>query len=207
MYFIVDALIIANITGMANLEICGYIADLVTILGIDSEKLKALALISKIALSQSIAGMDRKQLEMVDGSVGKYSYYTGRDVAEQVKNALRTIALELPDGDIYDFKWKVDRQQKVTVGDVIAVFREGVQIEDEPALIYGGHRASLRRRSSFLRARAAAAAVPKEIKAPVSGTIFLFKDNHIYYAVLSSETDNKDSIKAWVKARRKQADT
>lgn len=188
-YFIVDAMIIGNIARMANLEIYGYIADLVTILGIDSEKLKSLAVISRIALSQTITGMDREQFEMGNGSVKKYGHYFRSNIAEQITNTLRTIAVELPEDNIFDLKWIVTQQQKVNAGDLIAVFQR--MLPNFLSNIWNGR----------------GIIETEEIKAPASGTIFLFKDNHIYYAVLSSETDNMDSIKAWVKARRKQADT
>ena len=40
------------------------------------------------------------------------------------------------------------------------------------------------------------------IKAPLAGTIYQFRDNNTYYGVIAHEADNKDSIKAWVKAVR-----
>lgn len=42
----------------------------------------------------------------------------------------------------------------------------------------------------------------EEIKTPVSGVIFRFRNNNTNYGVIAHEQDNKDSIKSWVKARR-----
>lgn len=43
----------------------------------------------------------------------------------------------------------------------------------------------------------------EEIRATSSGMLFQFRDNNTYYGVIAHESDNKGSIKAWVKANRR----
>lgn len=180
-YFIVDALIVANIAGSANEEIYEYISDMIAILGMSSEDIKKLALISRLALSQNVEGISREQLKIVQDKIKGYGHYIKSNIVEDGIKALRVIAVELHDSDARDFKWKVKQHQKVRSGDVIAAYKKE------------------KRSRGFTYSKEYKV---EEIKATVSGTIFQFRDNNTNYGVIAHEQDDKDSIKAWVKARR-----
>ncbi len=180
-YFFVDALIVANITGNANVEIYEYIADIVTILGISEKSIKELALVAMLALSQRIDGIGREDLEVVQDKAKGYSHYFKSEFAEDSQKALRVIVVELHDSVAKNFKWKVQQQQKVQCGDVIATYQR-----EKKSWGY-----------SYIKNYEL-----EEIRASVPGTIFQFRNNNTYYGVIAHEEDNKDSIKTWVKARR-----
>lgn len=180
-YLLVDALMVANISGKANEEIYNYVADIVTILGIQSESVGVLASIAKLALSQSVEGIGREYLEKIYDKGALYSYYISGDLVEECKKALRVIEVEQPDYGVHSFKWKVQQQQKVRCGEVIATYLKEKQS----------------RGYSFMREYKT-----EEIKATVSGTLFQFRNNNTNYGIIAHEQDNRDSIKAWVKSRR-----
>lgn len=179
-YFFVDALIVANIAGNANEEIYEYIADIVTILGISEKNIKALALVAMLALSQRIDGIGCEALEVVLDKAKGYSHYIKSEFTEDIKKTLRVIVVELHDSVAKNFKWKVQQQQKVQYGDVIATYQ----------------REKKSRGYSYIKNYEL-----EEIRASVPGTIFQFRNNNTYYGVIAHEGDNKDSIKTWVKAR------
>ncbi len=170
-HFIVDALIVANIVGTASQEIHEYIADLVAILGVKTEKIRGLALISRVALCQSVAGLDSNQIETVQTYAKTYRHYI---------KPPRVIAVELPDSDVSVLKWKVKQQQKVNAGDVIVTYRKKSQT------------------SPRSKSKTGLKSKPEEIKAAITGTIFQFRYNKTHYGVIAHEADNKDSIKSWV---------
>jgi|BioPla2DNA2_1021312.scaffolds.fasta_scaffold28538_3 hypothetical protein len=179
-YFFVDALIVANIAGNANEEIYEYIADIVTILGISERSIKELALVARLALSQRIDGIGREALEVLQDKAKGYSHYFKSEFTEDSQKALRVIVVELHDNVAKNFKWKVQQQQKVQRGDVIATYQKEKKS----------------RGYSYIKNYEL-----EEIRASVPGTIFQFRNNNTYYGVIAHEEDNKDSIKAWVKAR------
>jgi hypothetical protein len=183
-YFFVDALIVANIAGNANEEIYEYIADIVTILGISEKNIKELALVAMLALSQRIDGIGREALVVVQDNAKGYSHYFKSEFTEDRQKdrqkALRVIVVELHDSAAKNFKWKVQQQQKVQCGDVIATYQ----------------REKKSREYSYIKNYEL-----EEIRASVPGTIFQFRNNNTYYGVIAHEGDNKDSIKTWVKAR------
>ena len=59
-YFIVDALIVANISGEANSNIYEYIAQLTALLGISADKMRALAVVAKMTLCQNLKALSRE---------------------------------------------------------------------------------------------------------------------------------------------------
>ena len=171
-YFLVDALIVANISGEANAALLNYIADIIDIFGLAHEKVKELAIISKMVLSQSVDGIKREYLNRVD--LESFSHYIRNDIVQDILNTIRVIAVAVRDSSVYSFSWTTKQFQEVKCGDIIAKYRKN--------WMYGSD--------------------PEKVKAPVSGTIFQFKYNNTYYGVISYENDNKDSIKSWVKMRR-----
>ena len=180
-FFLVDALIVANIVGIANGEIYQYIAEIMLVLGLSTEEVKDLAFISRVSLSQNLSGASRDDLKVLQDKAKLFSHYIGNDLAEEGIKALRVVVVELPDDEVRNFRWKVKQQQAVVSGDVIATYEKEKRS----------------RGVSYTKEYKS-----KDVKAPVSGVIFQFRDNKINYGVIAHKQDNKDSIKSWVKGRR-----
>ena len=180
-FFLVDALIVANIAGIANEEIYQYIADIIAVLGLSTKEVKDLAFISRVSLSKNLSGAGRDDLKVLQDKAKSFGHYIRNEFAEEGIKALRMVVVELPDNEAKNFKWKVRQQQAVVSGDVIATYQKEKKS----------------RGISYMKDYKS-----EEIKAPVSGVIFQFRDNNTNYGVIAHEQDNKDSIKSWVKARR-----
>lgn len=179
---------IANIEGVAKPEIYEYIVGLVSILGIDKERFSLLALVSKTALCQNIDRMKKKDMDEFQKVAKGYKHYIRADILENGIKSLRQIVVELADSEVKNFKWKVKnfkwkvkQGQEIRKDDVIATYSRA------------------RKKRGFLYTPNY---VTEEIVAPANGTIFQFRDKCVNFGVLAHENDNKDSIKAWVKARR-----
>lgn len=181
-YFMVDSLIVANIGGKANLEILEYIVDLSTILGISKDNLLTFSLIARIVLCQNIDNINRTYMKNVQSCLKRYRFYVSDDVIKVSMEALRDIVVELHDDEVIEFRWKVWQMSKVEKGQLIAEYWK----------LKG---------SSVLRTVRPGEA--EEIRATSSGMLFQFRDNNTYYGVIAHESDNKGSIKAWVKANRR----
>lgn len=180
-YFMVDLLIVANIGGAANVEIYEYIAGIASIFGLDKNKISLLSQVAKVALCQQIVRMNKKEMDEFQIVAHSFKYYIGADLLDAGIKSMRQIVVELSDNDASNFKWKVKQGQEVSKGDVLATYRKAARTK--------GYSFS----TDY---------VTEEILAPLSGTIFQFRNNCINYGVIAYENDNKDSIKAWVKERR-----
>lgn len=176
-FFLVDALIVANLEGKANEEIYQYIADIIAVLGLSLEEVRNLALISRVSLSQSLLGISRDDYKVLKDKSKVFNHYISILGKKEEIRASRVIAVELSDNEAKYFKWKVKQKQSVTRGDVIATYQRE------------------KRSRGFVYKS-------EEIKAPASGVLFQFRDNKTNYGVIAHELDNKDSIKSWIKARR-----
>lgn len=179
--FIVDALIVAGLCGTANAEIYEYIAELVAVFGIDKDRLLTLSTVARVALCQNINCMEKKEMDNFQRCAKFFKHYIKSEILEIGIKSLREIIVEIPDSEARDFKWKVKQEQAVNKGDVVAIYGKVDHT-----------------RGYFLKTNY----VTEEIKSPSTGTIYQFRDKCINYGVIAHETDNKDSIKAWVKARR-----
>lgn len=174
-YFVVDALLVANICGQANEDVLGYIVNLCTILGVDKEQLRVLSIIARGVLRQDLGKMRKADLQLVLEYAKKFKYYLNTKLLEKTLRSQRTIAVEIPDSGNSSFKWKVKQQAEVEKGDVIATYKKVTS--------YFGP--------------------PVEVTAPCSGTVFQFRNNCIHYGIIAHETDNKDSIISWVLQQRR----
>lgn len=120
-FFIVDALIVANICGTANREIYEYIAELCGILGIDREWLRILSSVAHIALCQSFKDINKKDIYPILNHAPLFKCYI-ENIHKQILESQRVIALEIS-GEVTNFKWKAGQKQKVKKGDVIALYK------------------------------------------------------------------------------------
>lgn len=187
-HFMVDALILANINGCTNREIMEYVAELCVILGMGKEKLRILSVISRMALNQNVMGISRSDLSDAYASIELYNHYLSPNLVKQAKKTLRNIAVKLGD-EFVGFKWEVKNMQMVEEGDVIATYwREG---KGAKTCRYSGSQNENKR---------------KKVLAHSSGKLFQFRDGCINYGVIAHENDNKDSIKAWVKDKKKRGE-
>lgn len=171
--FLVDALIVANITGIVSDEIYQYLADISSILGFSISEVKNLAFVSRVVLSQNLSCASRENLYFLLDRFDSFEHYLMDISNRDIIRLLRVIAVELPDNEASNFKWKVKQNQIVAKGEVIATYTK-------EKLVY------------------------MEIKAPVDGKLFQFRNNNTNYGVIAHKYDNKDSIKDWVKSKNKK---
>lgn len=176
--FMLDAFIVANMGGTPNREILEYLSELSSILGIAIEQIQILSEVAYAVLCRKFRRMKREEAEKILNCAQNYKYYIPSDVFDNAIRMQREIAVQFPDTGRVEFKWKVKQMQEIKKGDCIAETHEDV---------YGG--VYLRKEQKV-----------RELRSPSSGVIFQFKDNRINYGVLSIKTDNKDAIKAWIKA-------
>lgn len=161
--------------------------------------MKDLAVISKMALSRNVDGAGIECLNIIQDNLELFNHYL-RGIALDGMKAMRVIAVDLPDNRIIGFKWKVKQFQKVECGDVIATYLDpcegAVEVAEEAVEV------PVVEVNPF-NEKVEPAYEIEEIKAPVSGTIFQFRDNNTNYGVISHEKDSKDSIKSWLKTKLK----
>lgn len=94
---VVDLLIVANMNGTFNADECNYVADILTILGIDATKAKLLSTIAKMVLcpkqfESCIYKFDSSLRDDLIGELGKYGYYLDNSTSQSnvVKQAILT---------------------------------------------------------------------------------------------------------------------
>lgn len=177
-FFVVDALIVANIDGTANQGVLAYIANLCGILGIEREKLYSLSLISKIILCQGVDTkyqIEPKDLEGVEKDIKPFKnyIYVKKDIINDLRIACRRIVVEVDIGPVFGFDWTVQNKKRIKKGDTIFKYTEIDKINK--------------------------AGETMMIKAPVDGTIFIFQYYGVCYGVISDVNDDLESIKEWVK--------
>lgn len=184
--FIVDALIVANVSGTANREILEYIADLLEVLNIKKQRLNILSKIVHLTLCKKSGEMKNEELPEFLECAKSFPHYVKEEVIENMLQQMRLVVVQLPDSEVWDFKWKVKEGQKVKKGDILAIYSQRSASSASYGLFFGGSSKGSER----------------QIISPASGTIFQFRDNLTTYGVLAYEKDDKASIKDWVKERR-----
>lgn len=177
--FVLDMLLVANFTGMANAESTAYIANLCAILDIEAKKVRRYSAIAKVILCQDVRSIKKADLKECEQYFKMFKNYIGKVLPRNALGIFRTIAVEVPDSDIngnsIPFKWKVAQGSYVKKGEAVAVYKEA-----------GGYLTPGKK---------------VEIKAKCSGTLYQFRDKCVNYGVISDASDNKDSIKAWAQQR------
>lgn len=189
--FVVDLLITASVGGAPNREIMSFITDMISMLGFSLDDAKSFALIAKAALCQSGNGFSRDDIFLLLSNEKKFEHYISKELLDSLKILMRSIEVSFHDDEVYDFKWKVKSLENVEKGDLIATHRQRVSADYN------------RKGSRTLFSKGLGNWETVNIYAANSGTIYQFRDNNTNYGVISSESDNKDSIKAWVKAKIK----
>ena len=186
--FFVDALLIANIGGLASREVLRYIADLCSVLGIPKERLRPLSLLATDILKQNFDEDLDEDLDIVLTEAQKCKFYfiNPEIITEGIVNR-RKIVVKVKDEKLYRvglYRWTVKQMQKVELGDI--VFEYATQKSGYPGgakLLFNNFSYSGRR-----------------IKATSNGTIFQFRYLNTNYGVIAHETDDREAIKEWVKA-------
>ncbi len=170
-YFMLDALMIANIGGPANREIFEYLVELSSILGITAQQMRILASVAAAALCRKFKRMEIEEADQVLDGINRFKHYIDDDMIQKMLEVHREVVERCADSVF--FKWEIKQGQKVTKGECIALHRQ----------------------SSI-----SIAAGMKSICSPLAGTIYCFRDGTMHYGVISLKADNKDAIKAWLKA-------
>lgn len=171
--FVVDVLLVAYLGGVANAEVSEYIVGMFSLFGVDKERIKILSLVARVALSQDTKRMKIREMYDIVKCIKVFKHYMKPDVLEDLFISLRKVIVEFSDYEVIDFKWRVKQEEKIEKGKIIATYNSVIDLYETV-----------------------------EVTASDTGTIYLFRDNSVYYGVISHENDNKDSIKRWVKTRR-----
>ena len=159
-YFCLDALIIANIGGEANREILEYLAEMSSIFGITTERMRELAVLTMAALCREFKEMEIEEADQILDEIERFAYYIDEDMVQKTIEPYRKIVEKCSD-DVF-MEWTVKQKQEVEKGECIARHKRG---------------------SSIL-------AGSKNIYSPLAGTIYQFKIKSIYYGVVSLKSDN-----------------
>ena len=180
-YFVLDALIIANIAGTANMEIQLYVADIASIIGVDSKNLHKLALIARVVLCKNFKSITKDDLRIIQATIWKFYYYISKSMKQELLESLRNIVVQLADSEVSSFSWKAKQRSDVTAGDIIATYNKEIKVLN---------------RTQYKN---------KKVVAPIDGVIFIFRDKNVNYGVISNKIDSKDSIKEWIKSKTKKS--
>ena len=185
-YFMLDALITANIAGTANMEIQRYVADIASIIGVGLKNLHKLALIARVVLCKNFVGMDKKDIIVFLNNIEAFECYI-------LKNYLRNIVVCLKSDDYRTFCWKKEHLSRVKAGDVIITYTlSNIAID---ILLHSTY-------SNVPTIKALGNLYSeKEIISPVGGTLYQFVYKNTLYGVIAHEEDNTDSIREWVESK------
>lgn len=175
---VVDAMITANICRPAGEVFLSYIINLCSLFGFEKETVRILSLIAKGVLKQELERMEPEDLGQILAEAKDFRHYLNEDLLKAALVAQRRVAVAIPDSSSRTFSWKVKQRAQVKKGEVIATEKE-----------IG---------SSFAVFSAKKKQDKVEITAPCAGTLFQFRKNNTNYGVIAHESDNKDSIKAWM---------
>lgn len=186
-----DMLITANLTGTMNSESAVYIAEISEILKLSKDELKNLSCLAKLVLCRKPENLDKDDLRAALDHVDIVEQYIGESIKGKCFDEVRILACAVSKDEY--FKWKVKNKYHVEKNDEIGSLKKY-----KPSPYY---------RLSFLAlANANDGTSVKEVSlsAPVPGTLFQFKYCNKQYGVISSSSDNIDSIKKWVKQNNNQ---
>ena len=126
MFFIVDALIVANFVGKANEEATEYIGKLCTLMRTNESYIENCIVLAKIALEQSVENIEIADMERVMPFIHKYEYCIMKDTIEKVELKCRVVCVDIDDDDLWadsSFAWLVGQGSMVNKGYVIAKYR------------------------------------------------------------------------------------
>ena len=126
LFFIVDALIVANFVEEANGEAIEYIAQLCVLLGVDASYMEIGIILAKIALYQDIKNTKKTDIEKVLPYIDDFEYCIGKNTIEKAFWLFRYVCVKVYNDDLwggYSLSWKVKQISKVSKGDNIAEYR------------------------------------------------------------------------------------
>ncbi|MDE7323349.1 MAG: hypothetical protein K2N73_11665 [Lachnospiraceae bacterium] len=116
MFFIVDALIVANFAGKANEDTTEYIGKLCTLMRTNTSYIENCIVLAKIALEQSAENLKNSDIERVMPFIHKYKYCITKDTIKKVKLKCREVCVD----SIDYLTWLVKQRSLVNKGDLIA---------------------------------------------------------------------------------------
>lgn len=184
-YFMVDAMIVANVSGKANPEIMNYLAELSAILGINKERLQTLSLVAQVVLRQSADDI-RDELKVIKSSTNMFFYYNLNDRMIEAALTVQRKFVKIMESIFYENEWKVRDKQMVQEGKIIAIY--------ETYDVHGDKN-------------------KHKVVAPCSGQIHIFRANSKEFgffgindsvfgkdfAVIANKLDDREAIIKWLK--------
>ncbi len=124
MFFIVDALIVANFVGKANEEATEYIGKLCTLMRTNASYIENCIVLAKIALEQSVENLESADIEKVMPFIHKYEYCITKDTIKKVELKCRVVCVYVKNDTfeaMLSFRWCVRQKSMVNKGDLIAL--------------------------------------------------------------------------------------
>ena len=190
MFFIVDALIVANFVGKANEETTEYIGKLCTLMRTNASYIENCIVLAKIALEQSVENIESADMERVMPFIHKYEYCIAKDIMEKVELKCRVVCVDIDDDDLRadsSLAWLVGQGSMVNKGDVIAKYRR----KQGPT-----QKAYASKNGKLFRFRLR--------KKKNSSTLSFFEDffeSYTRIGVISRPSDTEKEIKQWLKEK------
>ena len=124
MFFIVDALIVANFVGKANEETTEYIGKLCALMRTNASYIENCIVLAKIALEQSVENIESADMERVMPFIHKYEYCITKDTIKKVELKCRVVCVYVKNDTfeaMLSFRWCVRQRSMVNKGDLIAL--------------------------------------------------------------------------------------
>ena len=122
LFFIVDALIVANFVEEANGEAIEYIAQLCVLLGVDASYMEIGIILAKIALYQDIKNTKKQILRKYSPYIDDFEYCIGKTQSKRRFGCSDTSALKsimTICGEGIPLSWKVKQISKVSKGIIL----------------------------------------------------------------------------------------
>lgn len=197
-YFMVDALMAANLGGKVNREILEYLAELSGILGINKEELKELSLIAHIALSQK-NNINNLKSDII-ARISLFDNYMPNGIIKKLLKRERNITVELKEYDAIKFVWYKNDGVLVQEGEIIgSVERSEFERRFDSALSHERDDISYAVSSGrlFQFENLKIYKEEKNIWKAFSNQSNSYEDRNVF-GVIANEMDTKENVKNWL---------
>lgn len=174
-YLIMDALLVANISGKASEDILHFVVDLCGFFDITQDKLRGFSIIAKSILQQDIDVINNSDLRNVTLLAKHFEYYFERDVLSRGISKQRKLVARIYGNSCYELRWFKSSGWYVDKGDVICTYRDFMKVNDNNKCT---------------------------IKALCEGRLYVFKDKNVSYVVIHDDNDNLADVRNWALLRR-----
>ena len=172
---LMDALLVANISGKANEEILIFIVDLCRFFNVNKDKLKAFSIISKSILQKDSTIINQSGCKDTYLYVKQFEHYLEHNVLSRAMSEQRVLVAKIYENASYDLIWIKDSGYYLDTGDVICTYRD------------------------FRKSNSTNKCV---IEAPCEGRLYRFKEGNVNYVVIHPDKDNLLDVRSWALTRR-----